>query len=252
MTEETVLEGVRWETYESLSNDMGDSAVRLTYDQGRLGIVVSSPQRALLEGVRWETYERLLCDFESRSAPRFAYDRGTLEIMSPLFEHEIRNRILSLLVDTLADEYDQDVVPAGSTTFKRAALARGFEPDTCFYIQSVPSLPNDLKEWDADDLPPPDLVIEIDITHPSLDKLPLYAAFGVPEVWRDDGQQVFILRRSSRDSDRYEGADRSVAFPLLDAATLTRFVNDGSGLRRTEWLRRVRAWARGEKAGENR
>ncbi len=42
--------------------------------------------------------------------------------------------------------------------------------------------------------PPPDLVIEIDIAHPSLDKLPLYAA-AVPEVWRyaDNGVTIYRL-----------------------------------------------------------
>ncbi|MBA3471901.1 MAG: hypothetical protein H0T57_01510, partial [Rubrobacter sp.] len=36
----------------------------------------------------WETYERLLEEDPDRSAPRFFYERGVLEIVSPSFEHE--------------------------------------------------------------------------------------------------------------------------------------------------------------------
>jgi Uma2 family endonuclease len=202
----------------------------------------------VLTGVRWETYESLLRDHQDRSVPHFTYDQGTLEIMSPLPWHESRKDLLDLLVDVFAEERGLDIVSLGSTTFRRADLQRGFEPDACYYVQNVGLLPTDLADLDPANLPPPDLVVEIDITHGSMDKLPLYAAFGVPEVWRDDGQRVAVLQR---DGEGYAESAESAAFPGLTADALTRFVNLSQTTRRTAWLRQLRAWARGAESETN-
>jgi Uma2 family endonuclease len=200
----------------------------------------------ILTGVRWETYESLLCDYQDRSTPHFTFDRGNLEIMSPLPQHERRGHIIEQIALAVAEARGIDIEAFGSTTFRRADLQRGFEPDGCFYVQSVGLLPVDLSDLDPAKLPAPDIVVETDITHASLDKMPLYAAFGVTEVWRDDGQRVAILRR---EGGGYEESAQSVAFPGLTAEVLTRFVNLSQTTRRTAWLRQLRAWARGEESG---
>ena len=88
--------------------------------------------------------------------------------------------------------------------------------------------------------PPPDWVIEVDITHPSLDKLPLYAAVGVTEVWRYDGASVtiYILAREG-----YTASETSQALPGVTSAMLSQFIVESRQLRRPDWLRRVREWA---------
>jgi len=88
-----------------------------------------------LHGVSWATYERLLADFQDSHAAHFAYDEGRLEIMVLSAEHEEYKDMSILLVNVLAEEMDIDVRSFGSTTFQRADLERGFEPDGCFYIQ---------------------------------------------------------------------------------------------------------------------
>jgi Uma2 family endonuclease len=193
-----------------------------------------------LHGIRWETYESLLKDLENSSAPRLTFDRGTLEIMSPLQEHEETNRTLALLVEVIAEERGVDVRNLGSTTFKREDLARGFEPDSCFYIQNVERIHGKTAIDLAMD-PPPDLVIEIDITHSCLPKLPIYAQLGIPEVWMYDGEalQILIL-----DGGEYDEHGESVALPGLNRAILARFTEESKTLKRTVWLRQVRNWAR--------
>ena len=110
------------------------------------------------------------------------------------YKHETVNRTLAQLVSVIAEEMQVDIINAGSTTFKRRDLARGFEPDSCFYIQNEGRI-SGRAEIDLDTDPPPDLIIEIDITSPSLNTFPVYAHLGVPEVWRYDGTRVtfFIL-----------------------------------------------------------
>jgi Uma2 family endonuclease len=153
-----------------------------------MATVLSPPEeRTILHDVSWETYESLLADHLDRSAPRFTYDQGVLEIMSPSSEHEEISDLIKQMVYTLAGEMNLDIRGFGSTTFRREDIKRGFEPDACFYIQSVDRIKG-VTKLDLATQPPPDLVVEIDITHPSLDKFPIYAQVGVPEVWRYHGQ----------------------------------------------------------------
>ena len=202
--------------------------------------VLSLPeQKIILKGISWETYERLLAEHQEQSGIRFIYDSGMLEIMVLSARHEEPNRTLALLVEVLAEALDLDVRRLGSTTFRRPDLYKGFEPDSCFYIQQLDAV-SGKEEIDLTTDPPPDLVIEIDITSPSLDKLPLYAAVGVPEVWRYDGERVTILHL---DDARYIEAARSAALPSLTSPAATQFLHDSTQVRSTEWLRRVREWA---------
>lgn len=205
--------------------------------------VLSPPSvpNVILNNVSWQSYECLLKDFENCSAPRLTYDKGALQIMSPLPEHEERNRALALLVEVLAEERGFSIRSLGSTTFRREEDQRGFEPDSCFYIQNARALGRS-RRIDLSQDPSPDLVIEIDTTRPSLDKLPLYAQVGVPEVWLDTGEQVSVFAR--RDANGYDEAPQSLAFPGLTGARLTEFVSASEQLERLDWLRAVRSWAR--------
>ena len=203
---------------------------------------VKSPaeQRVVLHNIGWNTYERLLADHQNNSAPRFTYDRGELEIMSPSPEHEAFNRSIALLVEFVASEMGIDVYDLGSTTFRREDLGRGFEPDSCFYIQNEECV----RGKDRIDLstdPPPDLVIEIDITSPSFSKLPIYAQMGVPEVWRYDGERMTI--RVLEGSDYVETTE-SIVLPPVTSNVLTDLVEKSKTTRRTVWLKRVREWSR--------
>lgn len=206
--------------------------------------VESVSQCVILQGVSWQTYECLLADFEDSHAAHFTYDQGVLEILVPSIKHEEPNRTLALLIEMLALEFDIDVRNLGSTTFKRGDLSRGFEPDTCFYIQRVAQV-RDKDDIDLTVDPPPDLVIEVDITHPSLNKLPLYAAVGVTEVWRYDGASVTI---HTLVQDAYISSKTSHVLPGVTSAILTQFIAESRELRRPDWLRRVREWAQSQAA----
>lgn len=201
--------------------------------------VVMSPseQRVVLRDIRWETYERLLKDLEDCSAPRLTFDQGVLEIMSPFSDHEEDNRNLSLLVEVFAEEFAVEIRNLGSTTFKREEFQRGFEPDSCFYVQNAARI-RGTRRVDLDVDPPPDLVIEVDLTNNSIDKFPLFAKLGVPEVWRlSDGKVEILLR----DADRYKLQESSHVLPPLAARDLKELLESRASMKRTDWLRRVRA-----------
>jgi Uma2 family endonuclease len=211
-----------------------------------MATVLSPPeQRVTLYNVSWETYERLLADLQDSSAPRMTYDRGTLEIMSPSSEHERYNRTAAQIVEELAVEMNIDFDNLGSTTFRREDIDRGFEPDSCFYIQNASAV-RGKKRIDLTVDPPPDLVIEIDITSPSLDKFPIFAQVGVPEVWRFDGNRLAIYGLGG---GGYQEQDASIAFPAVTTTDLTAFIKESETIARPEWVRKVRDWARARKDG---
>jgi Uma2 family endonuclease len=205
-------------------------------------------QRLILHGVSWATYQRLLDDFKDSHAAHFAYDRGVLEIMVLSSKHERPNRTLALLVEVLAEELNMDVQRLGSITFTREDLNKGFEPGSCFYIQNEARV-RGKDEIDLAVDPPPDLVIEIDITSPSLNKLPIYARIGVPEVWRYNGRQVQMFALATGE---YVHIEPSAAFPLLSSTLATQFLEASTTLRSTTWLCRVREWARAQKKTRRR
>jgi Uma2 family endonuclease len=198
----------------------------------------ATAERTILHHVSWETYQHLLRDHENSSAPRFAYDRGTLEIMTPLIEHESYSQFIGFLLAVVEEATGTKLYNYGSTTFSREDLQKGFEADTCFYIKNIDRVRGKAR-LDLHVDPPPDLVVEIDITHPSLNKLPIYAQIGVPEVWRYTAAGLEILLLSG---DCYLPAQSSRAVPILTADALTRLVRASRGLSQAEWLRLAREW----------
>jgi len=186
----------------------------------------------------WETYERLLKDNQDSSSPRFTFDQGWLEIMSPSLNHEKINAALRSLVEALGDHAGLDYLAAGSTTFRREDLQRGFEPDASFYFHNA-ALMRPVDDIDLRRHPAPELVIEIDVSRSSIDKDALYYAIGVEEVWRWTKNRLVILVRGA---EEYGEEPTSRIFPRATAETLTELVVQSVKLSRVEWNRAVKDW----------
>ena len=205
-------------------------------------VVASSINKKLIvQGVSWDSYEDILKGFENSNALHFAYDNGDLEIEMPSRKHEKLNRLLAKLIELICEELEIDVDNGGSTTYRNKSKAKGVEPDTCFYIQTEPQVRGQL-EIDTQKLPP-DLVIEVDVTSPSLDKLPIYAALNVPEVWLYKGERVEILQLVV---GNYQEIENSLALPVLNSATITEFLDKGLIESSSQWFRAVREWAQNQ------
>jgi Uma2 family endonuclease len=206
-----------------------------------MATTVSALDRTMvLENVSWRTYEQLLADLADSSAPRMTYDRGVLELMSPTHEHERLNRMLAQLVEVIAEELEVEIENLGSSTFRREDLERGFEPDSCFYIRNVESV-RGKRRLDLTKDSPPDLVIEIDITSHSINKIPIYAQMGVPEVWRYDGK---LFRIDLLEGKAYVSSDSSRAFPILKVEVVSDFLERSRTSSRLSLLKSLRAWIR--------
>ena len=180
---------------------------------------VLAEARVVLKGVSWATYKALMADIGEDRACRIAYDQGMLEIMVPYEQHEEPKILISSFVEALVDELEIEIRQLGALTLEREDLTRAVEPDTCFYIQNESLVRG--KEIKLPHVPPPDLVVESDYTHSSLNKFNIYAALGVPELWRYRKQtlQVYQLVEGN-----YELSDKSLAFPFLPIAEIPGFI----------------------------
>jgi Uma2 family endonuclease len=167
-------------------------------------------QRVVFRDITWQRYQQLLAIFGDRRTARITFDRGVLEITMPLEEHEFSGRLIERLIIILVVELGLTVKTMGSTTLDRADLDRGAEPDNAYYIQNQPLVAG--RNIDLTTDPPPDLVVEVDITHTDINKPVLYASMGIPEFWRYNGQEWHIYKL---ESDGYHEVLVSPTFPML-------------------------------------
>jgi Uma2 family endonuclease len=200
--------------------------------------------RIILYPVTWKTYQSLINELGDDCHKRFAYNEGYLEIMSPLAIHENNNRFIESLLGVIVDELGINIKKLGSLTLKRDDLEKGVEPDSCYYIENEPRV-RKCKKLDLNVDPPPDLVLEIDLTSGSLNKLPIYAAFGIPEIWRykEDKLDVFILVENG-----YQKRDKSSNFPWFDLNKIPELIEQSLTEGETATLRDFRQYVKKEKS----
>ncbi|MDZ8241951.1 MAG: Uma2 family endonuclease [Nostoc sp. ChiQUE01a] len=202
-------------------------------------IQVPPGERIILEDVSWQLFEAILDELGEHRGSRVAYSQGTLEIMAPLPEHERAKVIIGNLVIVLLDEFDRNWESLGSTTFKRKNLSAGLEPDDCFYIQNYKlMIGKDRIDLNVD--PPPDLVIEIDVT--SITKISAYEALKVPEIWRYENRNLEI---SLLQGGQYVKSQTSPTFPNFPVTELIpRFVEMAKTTGTSSAIRTFRKWVK--------
>jgi Uma2 family endonuclease len=193
-------------------------------------------RQIVLHNISWSTYEGILGDVQDR-AIHLTYDRGDLEIMSPSDEHERMKRLVGRMIETLTEVRGIPIRSAGSTTFKKQLLKRGLEPDECYYIANEARMRGrDTIDLDRD--PPPDLAVEIDITRSSLNRMDIYAALGVPEIWRCEDARIVI--HILQDDGTYSKGVASLSFPDLSLAQFNGHLARRNDTDETSWIREFR------------
>jgi Uma2 family endonuclease len=196
-------------------------------------------QQIRLSGIPWAAYVAFGNCLGERNV-RVTYDQGEMEVMSLSFKHENRkSRLKSLLVEVFV-EMEMDVVCGGSMTCRREEMLKGLEPDDCYWIAHEPQI-RSRDEVDLNIDPPPDLVTEIEISRSTLDRMPIYAALKIPEVWCWDEEMLRILTLTARGV--YRPSKRSKAFPFLPLDEFASFLTR-TDLGEMKLIRAFRSWVR--------
>jgi Uma2 family endonuclease len=177
-------------------------------------------QRVVLRGLSWQGYLQVLDALPPSRGSRLTYDDGVLEITAPLEDHEFSGRLIERFILTLVELIGLPIKTMGSTTMTYPHLRKGAEPDNAYYIQNQPLVKGRNVVFGED--PPPDLVVEVDITHTDIAKNQFYASLGVPEFWRFNGQvwRVYVLQEGV-----YQEVESSPTFPQVPKERLYAFLS---------------------------
>ncbi len=177
-------------------------------------------QRFVMEGIDWPTFTKIAEALAERHF-RLSFDGWSLELMTTSSTHGTCSRLLAFLLAILIRETGQSRRCCGDMTCSREDIERGLQPDECFYIVNAPRvLGRDRLDLNID--PPPDLAIEVDLTTDARRRLGIYAALGVPEVWRFDGDTVIIHGLAA--DGQYAIVEQSRYFSFLAGGDLARFL----------------------------
>jgi Uma2 family endonuclease len=184
-----------------------------------LSIPLVGEKRVIFHNLSWQSYQQILTALPQTRSAQLIYDQGILEITMPSEDHDFFSRMIGLFIHTLVEELDLEIKTMGSTTMDYPDLDRGAEPDEAFYIQNQPKVSGRNVNFAED--PPPDLVIEVDISYTNINKNRFYASIGVPEFWRFDGQ---ILRIYQLQDQEYIELENSPTFPKVSKSYLYEFL----------------------------
>lgn len=196
----------------------------------------------LLRDIDWQTYRTISRALEGRHV-HLAYDKGSLELMTISRSHGNYSRLLGRFVFVLAEEFDLPINSCGDMTCDRDDLERGLEPDECFYIHNEPRI-HEKVDIDLAVDPPPDLALEIDISRSSLNRLTIYAAMRVPQVWQFNGTSLLGWQLGA--DDQYVQCDQSQYFPGLPSSDLAQFLTRRGEMDEVSLVRLFRDWVRGQ------
>jgi Uma2 family endonuclease len=198
-------------------------------------------EHVYLPGVSYATYEALVSEIEGHRRLRISYFHGEMEILSLTQDHERAKKLIGRMIGTINEELDIPVLSCGSTTFKDELRDCGLEPDECYYVQHEAEVRG--KKVNLSEDPPPDLVLEVEITTSVIDRLPIYATLGFPEIWQYvDGEIIIHLLQPG---GQYAIAAQSLALPMVSVKKLVEHLQRANQTDETTWIRAFRRWVQG-------
>jgi Uma2 family endonuclease len=198
-----------------------------------------------LHGISWEQYVTIADALPDWPGLRITYDGHNLEIMTTSQQHERYKKMIGRLIEMFTFEMRYRIQCGGNVTFRREDLENGLEPDECYWIRNHRQMLG-VDHLDMTVHPPPDLVLEIDVTSGSIKRLPLYARLGVPEVWRFDAPEMELLLLDA--SGTYRPAEESLSFPGFHPESLVPFILKAGQVEENEILREFVDWLRSPEA----
>jgi len=197
-------------------------------------------EQHLLIRADWDGYQRFLAARgEDYPALKISYNRGVLELMTVSMEHERFKKLLARLVELLSFALDWEITCCGQMTINRADLDRGFEPDECYYIQNGTKMKG-VRKLDLDRDPPPDLAIEIEVSRSLSNRIDIYGAIKIPEIWRYDGETLTV--QLLQPDGAYQETSTSLAFPKLDLEIVRSVLSEARADSENRALRRFHSW----------
>ena len=202
--------------------------------------LIHGEDRFLVTDVSWDFYKRF-CDEIGERPIRLTFSNGDLEIMITKAPHEFYKTFLAKLIEMIVFELQVPVRSGGNMTFQRDDLQKGFEPDECWWIANEATV-RGKREFDFQHDPPPDLAVEIEISRSLVDRISIFAALKVPEIWRHDGRALRFC--VLQEDESYADSPVSRTFPFLTPEHLSPFLSLEDNVDETTRMRNFVEWFR--------
>ena len=196
-------------------------------------------KKIVVQNIDWNLFNRISTIYNDCDFLRLSFNDNFVEIDAANKYWEKPFALLSDLVKFTCEETKTDYIEVGQTVLRDINKAKSVQTLGGFYIQNKLRL-KDLLKNDSTTVVSPDLVIEVDVTSPSLDKMPIYAALGVPEVWLYKGERVEFYQLFR---ENYQKIENSIALPVLSSAAANQFLQKGLIQSSSVWIKSIREWA---------
>jgi Uma2 family endonuclease len=204
----------------------------------------SEEQRVVLHGIGYDDYEAINEILGERHAVRLIFVHGRLTLLTASRRREWFAERLAELVKIVALTSGIGWEDAGSATYRRREKEVGVEGDKTFYLGENARRMRGPVNIDLANQPPPDLAIEVEITHPADDALLVYGRLGVTEVWRFDVDSWAFSFCIRREDGSYESSDRGPGLPLLTASDVLGQMRLAESMGADHWYAQLGDWAR--------
>jgi len=202
----------------------------------------STEPRMVIEGVSWDAYVALCDSTMDRPNPRMIYCEGRLVFMGKSRRHERLAELLGHLVMAIATRLAISCEPSGEATYRRHEKEAGLEGDRTFHLGTHADWMRGDRNYDFENDPPPDLAIEVEVSHAADDAIEAWGRMGVPEVWRFHAKSLTCTFWSRRDDGAYEQVQQSMAFPTLRPSDVVDQLRLAEQIGTTPWLAMLPGW----------
>ena len=197
----------------------------------------------VLENIAWEGYIAI-SDAVERPNLRVIYCDGRLTFVTESRKHGWSAECLGYLVVALAQGLGMNWEAAASATFRKEEKRGGVEGDKTFYFGEHARRMKGPKDIDLNIQPPPDLAIEVEVSHSADDAMIVWGRLRVPEVWRFDPIAMECSFWGRRRNGTYARRDTSEAFPMLTPTDVVEQIRQASELGMAAWHARLGRWVK--------
>lgn len=192
----------------------------------------------------WGRYLAISGALNDWAGVRLAFLDGELTLLGTSQRHEWLAECLGMLVSVVAARCGISCEPAGHATLRRKDRGAGVEGDKTFFLGRNADAMLGVKNLDLDVHPPPDLAIEVELTHPADKVMIIYGRLGIPEVWRLDVDSRTLRIWALGDSGGYSEASRSPSLRVIEPADILAQLTLAEEIGFSRWSVQLHDWVR--------
>jgi Uma2 family endonuclease len=199
-------------------------------------------QRFVMGRVSWDSYVKISDALEDQPGLRMIYCDGRLVFVGKSRRHEWLSECLGHLVMGTAARLGIPCEPAGEATYRLRERGAGLEGDRTFHFGANALQMRGGEDYNFGTDPPPDLAIEVEVSHSADDAMAAWDRALVPEVWRFEAASGSCSFWRRRDDGGYEEIPLSQCIPQLSSDDVVDLVRQARVSGVGPWLAQLPDW----------